>query len=108
MVNIKYRDCDFGKFEVFDDDGEFSFKVYTEIHAITLCEVLKGLYGRITYLDRVISKCIVNEKKYKCIISDKDEDIKCLEDEIKELNKIIRDLSVELNKFKRIYGLESF
>ena len=104
MVNVKYRDCDFGKFEVFDDDGDFCFTVYTETHAITLCEVLKGLYGKIEYQGRVIDKCLNNEKLYKSIIEDRDAYIGVLDREKRILKKIIHEKDVELGKYRRIYG----
>ena len=106
MVNVGYRDCDYGKFEVYSSDGGFCFTVYTETHAITLCEVLKELYGKIEYQGRVIDKCIRNERLYESMISDRDEMVSVLNKEKRILKKIVREKDGELDKYRRICGVD--
>ena len=83
---FKYSKADFGKYTVSNDDG-VRVVVFTETSAIVLTELLNKLCKKIEYQDRVIQKCIRNEKKYNAIIEDKDELIDDLSAEITVLNK---------------------
>ena len=104
FMKFNYIKRDFGKFDVIgdDDDEHFCFGVYSEIHAITLSELLNDLYGQISYQSRVIDKCIKNEKLYKNIINDQDESISVLNKEKRILKKIIHEKDGESISFLRL------
>ena len=88
MSRFNYIKGDFGKYIVQDtEDEKFNINVFTEVHAIVLCDYLNKFHKKIEYQERVIDKCIKNEIKYKSIISDANDSIELLEDEVSLLNK---------------------
>lgn len=73
---------------------EFKVKMPVKSEALILKKCLNNLYNQINYQERVINKCIKNEKKYKTMIIDKDYTIEVLLKEKKILKKIIADEGV--------------
>ncbi len=96
---FKYTEADFGKYTVSNDDG-VRVVVFTETSAIVLTELLNKWCKKMEYQDRVIRKCIRNEKKYKAVIEDNEELLDSLNAEITVLNKekrILKKIIHELN-----------
>lgn len=97
MSKFVFEDLDFGHFRVFDETGDCDLSVIltNHTHAIVLVEFLNKTCSKLAYQERVIDKCIRNEKRYSNMIEDFEDEISVLNKEKRILKKIIHELEYD-------------
>jgi formyltetrahydrofolate hydrolase len=97
MMRFVFEAVDFGHFRVYDKTGKCSLNVIisNETHAMVLVDFLNKVCGKVEYQERVIDKCIKNEKRYSSMIEDYEDDIIVLNKEKDILKKIICEMEYD-------------
>ena len=92
MLKYYYTETDFGKYVVKNrEDADFNIVVLSDVHSIVLCDLLNKYDKELEYKNKVIDKCIRNDKLYNTMIMDKDYTIEVLKKEKRILKDIIHE-----------------
>lgn len=75
-------------------DDDFRITVHSDTEGKMLKDLLNNLDNKINYQEKVIDKCLKNERKYNCMIIDKNYTIETLKNEKRIMKKMLVEDSI--------------